>query len=162
MLLCSVVLSDALGAYAEYDSDVIEQPNNNSANIRLHRLSEAVSSMRATGNSAAFHGTERRGNLRVEIPFPATALGVDADGEDFQIDAVLDNLSACGLYLRLPLHISAGTKLFMIVCLTSDVTLTATAPRVAFDGVVVRAEQHPTGLCGLAIEFTHHRFIYTS
>src|SRR5262245_29330904 len=60
-------------------------------------------------------GAERRRHPRLRKPFPATVRGVDAYGESFEADTVLDNLSAGGLYLRLGRCVKQKTKLFVII-----------------------------------------------
>ena len=125
-------------------------------------------------------------------------------GKLFEVNAVLDNLSASGLYLRLEPHIKRGAKLFMVVRLSTtlpkrglltrlmglstrraeygDHTLqrvirhyvqrsvmisfhvltlahTKSVPRIAIHGIVLRTETQPNGMCGIAVEFTHFRFL---
>ena len=104
---------------------------------------------------------ERRRALRVELPFPVTVRGTDATGEHFTVDAVLDNLSACGLYFRLSRPVAPGAKLFVVVRLALGSEPEA-APGVAMRGVVVRAELLDDGRCGVAVSFDSHRFLYAS
>ncbi len=103
---------------------------------------------------------ERRRALRVELPFPVTVRGTDATGEYFTVDTVLDNLSACGLYFRLPRSVAPGAKLFVVVRLALGSEPEA-APGVAMRGVVVRAELLD-GRCGVAVSFDQHRFLYAA
>ena len=58
---------------------------------------------------------ERRRHLRLYEPFPATVRGVDASGEPFEVSTVLDNISASGLYMQLGRCVKRGTKLFILV-----------------------------------------------
>ena len=106
--------------------------------------------------------TERRSMVRVDLPFPATVRGVDADGERFAVDAVLDNLSAHGLYVRLARPIEQGARLFFCVELALTTEPGVCAPRVALNGVVLRVDPQPDGRCGIAVAFDHHRFLYAS
>src|SRR5438270_3427276 len=46
-------------------------------------------------------GAERRRRPRLYEPFPVMVRGVDASGTSFEINTVLDNMSADGLYVRL-------------------------------------------------------------
>ena len=46
-------------------------------------------------------GVERRQHSRLSEPFPVLVRGVDAGGEAFESNTVLDDFSAGGLYVRL-------------------------------------------------------------
>jgi hypothetical protein len=83
--------------------------------------------------------------------------GINTSGEAFEIETVLDNLSASGLYLRLPQQIEPGARLFIIIRFST--ASNDNAFRVAIRGKVLRAEAQPDGNCGLGIEFERHRFI---
>ncbi len=100
---------------------------------------------------------ERRRALRVDLPFPVTVRGTDALGDHFTSTTVLDNLSACGLYLCLPRPVAPGAKLFLVVRLVPGAEL---GPGVAMRGMVVRAELLPDGRYGVAVAFDQHRFLY--
>ncbi len=102
---------------------------------------------------------ERRNLPRIATPFPATVRGVDQAGDRFRIDTVLDNFSAAGLYLRLARPIEPGTTLFVVVRFTIAPAAGPAAPGVAARGVVVWAEPQP-GAWGVAVKFTHQRFLY--
>jgi hypothetical protein len=103
------------------------------------------------------HGEqERRRAIRVDAPFPATLRGVDRSGERFTLAVVLDSLSACGLYLRLARPVEIGATVFVVVRLSTAPAEVASGPRVAFRGMVRRAEQRSDGWYGLAVEFTRH------
>jgi hypothetical protein len=104
-------------------------------------------------------GSERRGKPRICEPFPATVHGVNAQGESFELSAVLDNLSAGGLYLRLAHCITEGTNLFITIRLSFAATDDVSAPRVATHGVVLRAEPMLSGACGVALRFSDHQFL---
>ena len=105
------------------------------------------------------HAAERRRALRVELPFPALVRGVDVRGERFTVHTVLENLSACGLFLRLPRSIEPGATLFLVVRL-SPVASEVSAPQVALRGTVLRAEPQADGTYGVALAFDRHRFLY--
>ncbi|HKA56411.1 MAG TPA: hypothetical protein VKJ47_22425 [Candidatus Binatia bacterium] len=126
--------------------------------------------------------------------------GVDASGTAFEINTVLDNMSADGLYVRLRRQVRLGTKLFIVVQLstapagrglrtrvgglpgrrrsrllralrwagrlltreglpTPPLSDIGPGPYVALRGVVVRTEPQPGGMYGVAVKFTHHRFL---
>ena len=103
-----------------------------------------------------FPDRERRERPRIEQPFPATVRGVDATGEPLDIDAVLDNMSTGGLYVRIPRPIEPGMQLtFGIRVAVSGAQ--EPAARIAARGVVRRVDLTIRGERGLAVEFTRHR-----
>jgi hypothetical protein len=114
------------------------------------------------GSMNACGGVERRGAVRVAIPFPATVRGMDQTGDRFTLDTVLDNLSSTGLYLRLARLVEPGAALFIVVRLTVVPAQQVAGASVAVRGVVLRSELQPSGMCGVAVRFTRHRFLYAS
>jgi hypothetical protein len=105
-----------------------------------------------------YGGVERRSKPRIYEPFPVTVHGMDASGEEFRAAGLLDNLSAAGLYLRLLQRVEPGTTLSVIIRFSNGQN-GAAAPRVATQGVVLRAELKPGGACGLGIKITRHWFL---
>lgn len=102
---------------------------------------------------------ERRRHLRLYEPFPLLVRGVDASGEAFEIDTVLDNFSAGGLYMHLRRCVEPGTKLFAVTRLSTGPLSGALAPCIAVYGVVRRVEPQPNGRYGVGMAFTRHRFL---
>lgn len=102
---------------------------------------------------------ERRRKPRVYRQFPTKLQGVDCNGEAFDVDTFLDNISAGGLYVRLNRRIELGTKMSMVVRLSTAKPGETTAPNVALQGRVGRLEPLGPGLYGVAVVFTEHRFI---
>jgi len=84
---------------------------------------------------------------------------VGAGGKRFESNAVLDDFSAGGLYVRLPRRVEPGAKFFAVVRLATGPPAGASAPRVAVRGVVLRVEPQPDGRYGLGVQFTRHRFL---
>jgi hypothetical protein len=101
-----------------------------------------------------FH--ERRQKRRVSQPFPATLRGVDARGERVDIDTVLDNISANGVYVRISRQLERGARIGVGIGLKQSDQWDATA-RVAVRGVVARVERTRTGEYGTGIAFTKYR-----
>src|SRR6478609_1933068 len=62
---------------------------------------------------------ERRDKPRVQIAYPATVRGIDANGEAFEVNTLIDNLGAGGLFVYLPRPIAKGVQLFAIVRLAT-------------------------------------------
>ena len=115
----------------------------------------------AYGSMPAADLIERRGTPRIATPFPATVRGVDQAGDRFTIDTVLDNFSAAGLCLRLVRPIELGATMFVVVRFTVAPAAMLAAPGVAARAVVVWAERRG-GAWGVAMKFTHRRFLYAA
>jgi hypothetical protein len=111
------------------------------------------------GSLSSVRLEERRRKPRIFEYFPVKVRGMDANGEAFELDATLDNLSAGGLYMRLTRRMEADGRLFIVIRLSAATTDKVSAPHIAVRGRVVRAEQQSPGTYGLAIAFTRHRFL---
>jgi len=108
---------------------------------------------------AVYEVPERRSKPRIQELFPVTVHGVDAAGEAFEANGVLDNLSADGLYMKLRQRIYPGATLTIIIQFWPTPINREATLRVLLYGMVLRAELMPGGECGVAIKFTHHRFL---
>jgi hypothetical protein len=99
---------------------------------------------------------ERRSKPRIKKPFPTRAWGVDAAGEAFQIDCVLDNMSSTGVYLRMPKKMRSGDELSLAIRLLNGADGgAATLVR----GHVLRDEPQADGLNGIALAIKHYEFL---
>jgi hypothetical protein len=101
---------------------------------------------------------ERRSNPRIYVPFHATVRGVNNEGEKFNVETVLDNISGDGLYMRMMPSVKEGTKLSLALKLYTDSDRTQEAPRVLVAGVVLRTENKAGGVCGVAVAFKQVHF----
>jgi hypothetical protein len=111
------------------------------------------------GPLSDYTGPERRIKPRMYRSFPVRVRGLDTFGQGFEVEAVLENLSVGGLYLRLPNSVAPGETLFILVMFPRHGSDGTSTRRVAIRGVVVRAEPGPDRNCGLAIAIRHHRFL---
>ena len=105
--------------------------------------------------------TERRRSPRICVPFPATVNGVDKDGRPFEVSTVLDNVSSTGLYFRIMPCVEAGANIsvaFRLLLQPSGMTDGAASVKVS-NAKVVRAEEKPGGVCGIAVAFKYPEFI---
>jgi c-di-GMP-binding flagellar brake protein YcgR len=102
---------------------------------------------------------ERRLKPRIDLPFSAKVRGVDANGEAFETDSVLDNLSAGGLYLRMARSLKQGAELLVLVELPTGSANNTGPSQIEAQGVILRTEPQVSGDCGVAVAFTKHRFI---
>ena len=120
---------------------------------------DATATTPVKGALTSYTGVEHRRKVRIYEPFLARVHGVDASGEAFDIETTLDNLSASGLYLRLPRIVEQGAELLVDIVFSTAPNQGTTVARVATHGVVLRTEPHHAGLAGLAVAFTRHRFL---
>ncbi len=109
--------------------------------------------------SAGYCGAERRNKPRLVGPFFVTVHGIDAGGETFESHSFIDNMSACGLYLRLKQHIEPGMTLFLITSFSTAQRVEGFAPLLALHGLVLRTELTASGECGVAVALSHYRFL---
>ena len=109
--------------------------------------------------SATFKRAERRIKSRLQGPFPVTVRGVGVGGEAFEIEAVLDDLSAGGLHIRLKQSVSLGEVIFLVARLTHAQLPEVCVPRVALRSLVLRSELQLDGSFGVAAAILHHRFL---
>ncbi len=129
--------------------------------MRSQLLTDLAATLRLiTDPIAHYDSMERRRAPRIVMPFPATVRGIDVTGKPFEVDTVLDNFSACGLYLRLARPVEQGRQLFVVVRLSLAPAHAVPAPRVALHGVVLRVKPQPDSMYGLALSFARHRFLY--
>ncbi len=101
---------------------------------------------------------ERRIKPRVVCDYPVIVEGYDVNGKKYNENGTLANLSASGLYMKANRYIEFGSKLSVIVLLTSDFVDKDT-PKIATNGIVVRAEPQKDGSCGIAVKFSSYRFM---
>jgi hypothetical protein len=111
------------------------------------------------GNMDVHSAGERRRHPRLYEPFAVRLRSVDAAGEVFEIDTVLDDFSAGGLYVRLTRRVEPGTRFFAVLRIATGPPSGTSAPYVAVRGVVVRVEPQPDGRYGVGVQFTRHRFL---
>ncbi|HEV8427408.1 MAG TPA: PilZ domain-containing protein [Pyrinomonadaceae bacterium] len=110
--------------------------------------------------NAAFHirstPLERRSKPRSQDVLPARVWGVDIDDQPFSIDCHLDNISASGLYLRLPRRMKFSSSISLVVRLLNGPVEGMVA---AIKGTVMREELKSDGHRGIGIRITQHEFI---
>src|SRR5215217_3154339 len=63
---------------------------------------------------------ERRAKPRSQKKLTARVWGVDSDDHPFSLDSVLDNISASGLYLRLPRRMKFSASISLAVRLPNS------------------------------------------
>jgi len=99
---------------------------------------------------------ERRTKPRSSNPLPARVWGVDTEGHPFSLDCLLDNISASGLYLRLPRKMNFSSAISIVVRLLQGPREGTSA---AIKGTVIRNEWKSDGHTGVGVRIVEHRFI---
>lgn len=95
---------------------------------------------------------ERRAQPRVTNAFHARVWAVDAAGEPFSVECPIDNMSAIGLYLRMPHEMKAGSEISLAVWISSG---PANDPVSGLRGLVLRTEPQPDESYGIAVIIKH-------
>jgi PilZ domain len=99
---------------------------------------------------------ERRIRPRIHEPFPTRAWGKDAEGQNFDVDCELDNISSTGLYLRLPMRVKSDAELSLVIKFLNRQGTGATA---LLNCRILRGEPQPDGRYGIAMTITEHHFL---
>ena len=99
---------------------------------------------------------ERRSKPRSNDVLPARVWGVDIDDQPFSLDCHLDNISASGLFLRLPRRMKFSSSISLVVRLLNGPVEGMVA---AIKGTVMREELKSDGRRGVGIRITEHKFI---
>jgi hypothetical protein len=99
---------------------------------------------------------ERRAQPRANDALPARVWGVDVDDRPFGFDCLLDNMSASGLYLRLPCRLKFCSPVSLVVRLLKGPGDNKAA---AIKGTVIRDNAESDGHTGVAIRIVEHQFI---
>ncbi len=100
--------------------------------------------------------TERRNKPRINLPFPTRAWGVDVQGQAFEVDCQLDNMSSKGLYLRMPWKMKSGDELNLVIKFGNGFDSGATA---LLRGLIMRDEPQTDGRHGIAVAVKEYHFL---
>lgn len=98
---------------------------------------------------------ERRAKPRSQNKLIARVWGVDTDDQPFSLDCVLDNISASGLYLRLPRRMKFSASISLAVRLPNGVD----GKFAAINGTVIRDQIELDGHAGVGVKILEHSFI---
>jgi len=99
---------------------------------------------------------ERRAKPRSHDKLTARVWGVDSDDQPFSLDCVLDNISASGLYLRLPRRMKFSASISLAVRLPDA---PVNGRFAAISGKVTRDQSEHDGHTGVAVKIIEHSFI---
>ena len=99
---------------------------------------------------------DRRAKPRSQNKMTARVWGVDSDDQPFSLDCVLDNISASGLYLRLPRRMKFSASISLAVRLPNA---SVDGRFAAINGTIIRNQFEHDGHAGLAVKIIEHSFI---
>ncbi|HEY0760995.1 MAG TPA: PilZ domain-containing protein [Pyrinomonadaceae bacterium] len=99
---------------------------------------------------------ERRSKPRSDDVLPARVWGVDIDDQPFSYDCQLSNISASGVYLRLPRRMKFSSSISLVVRLLNG---PVDGMMAAIKGTVMREELEADGHRGVGIRIVEHSFI---
>jgi hypothetical protein len=99
---------------------------------------------------------ERRAKPRSNDALPARVWGVDIEDQPFSFDCFVDNISASGIYLRLPRRMKFSSAISLVVRLLNGPVDGVAA---AIKGIVIRDETQSDGHRGVGIRIVEHKFI---
>ncbi len=99
---------------------------------------------------------ERRAKPRSHNKMSARVWGVDIDGQPFSHDCHLENMSASGLYLRMPRRMKFSSVVSVVVRLLNG---PFDGMAAAIKGMVIRDEVQSDGHRGIGIRIIEHEFI---
>lgn len=99
---------------------------------------------------------ERRSKPRSNDLLPARVWGVDIDDQPFSYDCQLSNISATGVYLRLPRRMRFSSSISLVVRLLNG---PVEGMMAAIKGTVMREELEEDGHRGVGIRIVEHSFI---
>ena len=102
---------------------------------------------------------ELRKKERLYARMPVLVRGKGPGGARFEQEAVLENISRGGLYIRLGRRLEPGARLFALVRFGASPAVDGRGPLVAVSGSVLRVEPGPGGGWGAAVAITRYRFL---
>ena len=102
---------------------------------------------------------DRRSKPRLDCDYPAQVRVYTPNGKKINKAAILSNLSAGGLYLRLDQRLESGAGLFILVRVVEEPADKYRAFSIASQGTVVRSEPQADGQFGVAVRFNHRRLM---
>jgi PilZ domain-containing protein len=99
---------------------------------------------------------ERRAKPRSSDTLAARVWGVDVDDQPFSFDCLLDNISASGLYVRLPRRMNFSAAISLVVRLPDG---PVDGKLAAINGTIIRDQIEHDGNTGVGVRIVEHSFI---
>lgn len=97
--------------------------------------------------------TERRQRPRINNPLPVLVRGTNDQGEPFQFNSIVKDISAGGLCAIAPESLKIGEKLYLHVRFAQADANPTQAAKASLRGVVLRSKERPDGTCLFAVSF---------
>jgi hypothetical protein len=94
---------------------------------------------------------EQRAKPRIDGPFPVMVRCTDVNGESFETETTLDNLSVGGFHMRLERRLEVAASLFSRIMFAGM--------RIEANGVVKRVEPQRDGSFGFGVAFDSYRIL---
>ena len=101
---------------------------------------------------------ERRGTGRIRTPVLVRIRKVGA-GHASDVTSVIDNLGAGGFYVRLMQRLEPGARLVGFIKFVNGCGEAKEAARVAVRGNVLRVDELPGGVYGVAVKIRQYKFV---
>lgn len=99
---------------------------------------------------------EKRLKPRITCSYPSFVGGGMESDIKYESKAILANMSASGMYLRMRRSFDVGEPLFVFVRMSTAPLGQRRGPKIAAQGNVVRVDQRPDGSYGIAIQLEHY------
>ena len=99
------------------------------------------------------------GSGQLYDPFPASIRGVDAGGESFLVETVLDSLGPGVLQVRLGREVREGARLFALIRLSDAAPAGGALLRLAVRGVAARVERRQSRAYCVTVSITSRRLL---
>jgi hypothetical protein len=96
---------------------------------------------------------ERRQRPRMYYSLPVLVRGLNDQGEHFQFNSVIRDISAGGLCSVSPEALTIGERLYLHVLFAQANANPPQAPKASLRGVVLRTQERPDGTCIFAVSF---------
>ena len=97
-----------------------------------------------------------RRSLRTNVQYHGRGRGVDGNGDTFKTDVIIDNMSANGLYLRIPRNIRQGSQTCIALRLSSNLADMSHKMAVTIREVALRSEPRREGSWSVAFVFARY------
>ena len=101
---------------------------------------------------------ERRETGRIQTPAPVRIRGA-GEGHGADVTSVIDNIGAGGFYVRLLRTYERGARLSALIRFGTAAGEARGAARLAVRGRVLRVDELPGGVYGVAVKICNYRFV---
>lgn len=101
-----------------------------------------------------------RSSLRESVHYPGRLRSVFVNGDTFNTDIIIDNMSVNGLYLRIRRNIRQGSPTCIALRFSTDQADMSHKMVMAIRGVALRSEPKSDGTWGVAVAFARYRVLF--